>query len=92
MKKVVDKSILGQVWAVATYPGQQQDDPGSAENLLQKILISRGISDMAAMEKFLNPSIKEYMPNPSVLTDMDVAAKIITDSILNNEKIAIYGD
>lgn len=91
MRKVVDKSILGQVWMVATYSGED-DCPSSVDNLLQKILISRGITDMAAMEKFLNPSIKEYMPNPSVLCDMDNAASIIADSIINNEKIAIYGD
>ena len=91
MRKVVDKSILGQVWTVTTYPGEEEG-PSQADNLLQKILISRGITDMVAMEKFLNPSIREYMPNPSVLRDMDVAAKIITDSILAHEKIAIYGD
>lgn len=91
MRTVVDKSMLGQAWAMATYPGED-DSPSSVDNLLQKILISRGITDMAAMEKFLNPSIKEYMPNPSVLRDMDRAAEIIADCILNNEKIAVYGD
>lgn len=91
MRKVVEKSILGQVWAVATYPCDD-NSPSNADNLVQKILISRGVTDMAAMEKFLNPCIKDYMPNPSVMRDMDVAAKIIADSILNNDKIAIYGD
>lgn len=91
MRKVVEKSILGQVWAVATYPGDD-NSPSNADNLVQKILISRGVTDMAAMEKFLNPCIKDYMPNPSVMRDMDVGAKIIADSILNNDKIAIYGD
>ena len=91
MRKVVEKSILGQVWAVATYPGDD-NSPSNADNLVQKILISRGVTDMAAMEKFSNPCIKDYMPNPSVIRDIDVAAKIIADSILNNDKIAIYGD
>ena len=91
MRKIVEKSILGQVWAVAAYPGDD-NSPSNADNLVQKILISRGVTDMAAMEKFLNPCIKDYMPNPSVMRDMDVAAKIIADSILNNDKIAIYGD
>ena len=76
---------------MATYPGDD-NSPSNADNLVQKILISRGVTDMAAMEKFLNPCIKDYMPNPSVMRDMDVAAKIIADSILNNDKIAIYGD
>ncbi len=91
MRKVVDKSMLGQTWAVATYPGED-DAYSSVDNLLQNILISRGITDMAAMERFLNPSIKDYMPDPSVLHDMDKAVAIIADSLLNNEKIAIYGD
>jgi len=91
VRKVVDKSMLGQAWAVATYPGAD-DVPSSADNLLQKILISRGITDMAAMDKFLNPCVKDYMPNPSVLCDMDKAAAIIADSVLNGDKIAIYGD
>ena len=91
MRTVVDKSILGQVWTVATYPGEESSI-SRPDNLLQKILMSRGITDMAAMEQFLNPSIREYMPNPSVLCDMDAAAKIIADSILAGEKIAIYGD
>ena len=91
MRTVVEKSMLGHAWAVAEYPGTDFGS-GMADNLLQTILMARGIGDMAAMEKFLNPSIKEYMPNPSVLHDMDLAAKIIADSILNGEKIAIYGD
>lgn len=91
MRTVVDKSILGQVWTVATYPGEESSI-SRPDNLLQKILMSRGITDMAAMEQFLNPSIREYMPNPSVLCDMDAAAKIIADSIVVGEKIAIYGD
>ncbi len=83
--------MLGQAWAVATYPGADGYSD-SVDNLLQKILINRGITDMAAMEKFLNPYIKDYMPDPSVLTDIDKAAIVIADSILNNEKIAVYGD
>jgi len=91
VRTVVDKSMLGQVWTVATYPGEESSI-SRPDNLLQKILMSRGITDMAAMEQFLNPSIREYMPNPSVLCDMDAAAKIIADSISAGEKIAIYGD
>lgn len=91
MRKVVDKSILGRVWTVATYPGED-DGPCPTDNLLQKILISRGIADMAGMEKFLNPSVKEYMPNPSVLRDMDVGASVIADAVLAGDKIAVYGD
>ena len=91
MRKAVDKSVLGQAWAVATCPGDKEG-LCQADNLVQRILMTRGITDMASMEKFLNPSIKEYMPNPSVLHDMDIAARLIADAVLSHKKIAIYGD
>jgi len=83
--------MLGRAWMIEAYPDETDNNYGP-DNLLQKILISRGIADKAAQELFLNPSIKEYMPNPSVLRDMDTAANVIADAILNNDKIAIYGD
>ena len=85
MRKIVDKSMLGKAWVSV----HSDDDSG---DLLTNILAARGVHSDAEIEKFLNPSIKEYMPNPSVLADMDVAAKIIADAIVGREKIAIYGD
>lgn len=91
MRNIVDKSMLGKAWVVAAYLGEEES-LCQVDNLLERVLENRGICGEAAVEKFLNPCIKEYMPDPSCLADMDVAAKIIADSILNNEKIAIYGD
>lgn len=91
MRKVVDKSMLGQTWAVVTYP-DKDNSLNSADDLLHNILINRGITGDDEIERFLNPYIKNYMPDPSVLKDIDKAAGIITDSILKNEKIAVYGD
>ena len=83
--------MLGKVWKVADR--ESKNEPlCQEENFLQNILNNRGIFDAAAIEKFLNPCIKEYMPDPSLLKDMDKAAVVIADSILNHEKIAIYGD
>ena len=77
--------MLGKAWVAV-----RSDDDGG--DLLANILAARGVVTDAEKEKFLNPSIKEYMPDPSVLTDMDVAAKIIADAIVERHKIAIYGD
>ncbi len=88
MRKVVDKSMLGRAWMVAT----SNDGAAGLDNLIEKILTSRGVIGASAQEKFLNPSIKEYMPDPSVLMDMDNAARVIADSILRGDKIAVYGD
>lgn len=91
MRKIVEKSMLGKVWVVSDNYNQNRD-LNDTKNLIKNILQSRGIVAEDAAEKFLHPSIKEYMPDPSVLMDMDKAASIIADAICENKKIAIYGD
>lgn len=78
--------MLGKAW-VSAY-----DDICGTSDLLSRVLASRGVVSDADVEKFLSPSIKEYMPDPSVLKDMDVAASLIADAVQNHKKIAIYGD
>ena len=91
MRKIVEKSMLGKVWTVS-----DECDLGAdfcdTKNLVKNILASRGIVGDDAVDRFLHPSIKEYMPDPDVLKDMDKATSVIADSICNGEKIAIYGD
>ena len=91
MRKIVERSILGNVWAVSDDYNLNKDF-GDTENLIKNILNSRGIIGDVAVERFLHPSIKEYMPDPSLLKDMDRATTIIADAVCANEKIAIYGD
>ena len=79
--------MLGKAWVLA-----DGIDNVYSDDLVKKILAGRGISDEAEVKRFLNPSIKEYMPNPSVLTDVDAAARMIADAVQRREKIAIYGD
>lgn len=86
MRKIVDKSMLGKTWVLA------YDNIDNNDDLIQKILENRGVCGDDEIKKFLNPSIKEYMPNPSVITDMNKAANIIADAIVSKSKIAIYGD
>ena len=86
MKKIVEKSMLGQAWVLPTY---SDDNFPGADDLVLKILKARGVENA---DRFLNPSIKEYMPDPSVLYDMDNAARIIADAVVAGDKIAIYGD
>ena len=85
--RIVEKSMLGKAWVLA-----DGIDNVNSDDLVKKILAGRGISDEAEVKRFLNPSIKEYMPNPSVLTDVDAAARMIADAVQRREKIAIYGD
>ena len=91
MRKIVEKSMLGKVWAVSD-DYSQNIDLHDTENLVKNILMSRGIHGDIEIERFLHPSIREYMPDPFVLKDMDVATRIIADAVCEHKKIAIYGD
>ena len=61
-------------------------------DILVRVLINRGINDAESMQNFLYPKIKNLMPDPFLLKDMDKAAKRIARSIINKEKIVIYAD
>ena len=91
MRKIVEKSMLGKVWVVSDdyYRNSDSDD---AESLVKGILNSRGIIGDDNITRFLNPSIREYMPDPFVLKNMDVAVAVIADAVCAHDKIAIYGD
>ncbi len=85
--------MLGQAWMVPIYnDSDQTTECTSTDELIQRILTARGITDPGEIEKFLSPSIKEYMPDPFVLADARVAASVIADAVVRGDKIAIYGD
>ena len=91
MRNIVEKSMLGRAWAVSGDYNLNKD-LNDADILIKNILTSRGVVGDVAVERFIHPSIKEYMPDPSLLKDMDRATAIIADAICAKEKIAIYGD
>lgn len=89
-----DKSLGGNLWKIPAV------DERAVEQLVQKynlsyvvarVLALRGIS-AAEVPSFLEPKIQALMPNPSVLKDMEKAAKRIAQAVINKQKVAIIGD
>ncbi len=64
---------------------------GGVSDSLARILAGRGIT-YPAMNKFLNPRLRDFLPDPSILSDMDKAANLLADAIEAKKKIAIFGD
>ena len=59
--------------------------------LVAELLISRGQTiDSAA--QFLDPKLRDSMPDPFLLKDMRVAAERFCDALERGEKIAVFGD
>lgn len=59
--------------------------------VLARVLIGRGVS-LEEAARFLQPTLRQSLPDPSHLKDMDRAALRFTDAVLNKEKIGIFGD
>lgn len=59
--------------------------------IVARILVSRGIS-VDEVSSFLTPTLKQNLPNPFSLKDMEKAASRMAMSILAGEPIGIMGD
>lgn len=44
------------------------------------------------LDGLMDPTLKRHMPDPSVMADMDVAAKRVAAAVLKRESILIFGD
>ncbi|KQT57463.1 MULTISPECIES: single-stranded-DNA-specific exonuclease RecJ [unclassified Aureimonas] len=60
-------------------------------DILARVLSARGIAPPDAL-RFLAPTIRDLMPDPSSLTDMDAAAARLADAVERREPVAIFGD
>ncbi|ALN73180.1 single-stranded-DNA-specific exonuclease RecJ [Aureimonas sp. AU20] len=59
--------------------------------MVARVLAARDV-DAEGAARFLDPTLRDLMPDPSTLTDMDRAAERIADAIARREKVAIFGD
>lgn len=59
--------------------------------LVATIIANKGLEKKEEIEKFLNPTRKDFY-DPYLMPDMDIAVNRILKAIADNEKIIIYGD
>ena len=88
------KSVKGTYWS------EKDIDLDNVESLVNqfdieylnaKVLTGRGIN-IRNFNNFLNSKIKNNLPNPSILLDLDMSTDLIVDFIFNKRKIGILGD
>lgn len=60
-------------------------------DIVARVLTSRGIG-LDEAERFLDPTLKDLLPDPSRFVDMDAAAVRIADAIVGGEKIVLFAD
>jgi len=90
----VESSLGGKRWV------QRPVDDRAALMLSQRlnlsevvgrVIASRGVT-LENAKSYLSPTLRQDLPDPSRLTDMDIAAERITSAIMQGEKIGIFGD
>ncbi len=82
----VEQSINGQPWRFRRDGG---DELGI--DLIDQLLLARGV-DRLDLARHRNPTLRDFLPDPSVFADMDQAARRLADAVEANETIAIFGD
>ncbi|PZV36328.1 single-stranded-DNA-specific exonuclease RecJ [Mesorhizobium kowhaii] len=60
-------------------------------DIVARVLAARGVT-AEQTERFLDPTIRDLLPDPASLTDMDKAAARIAAAVVAREKVAIFGD
>ena len=60
-------------------------------DLVTQLLLSRGV-EPHDVERHRNPSLRAFLPDPSALRDMDLAAERLAQAVLSGETMTVYGD
>ncbi len=95
----VRRSILGQPWRWRGGSAHGQDAPGDdgidrgfvPDALVDRLLMARGCARDALASHRL-PTLRGFMPDPSLFRDMDRAAGRLADAVEGGEAVAIFGD
>jgi len=90
----VERSFLGKRWE------ERLGDPRAALMLSQRfnlpevvgrVLAARGVGPDEA-ERFLEPRLRDLLPDPARLKDMDSAVERLAAAVMGGEGIAVFGD
>jgi single-stranded-DNA-specific exonuclease len=87
----VHRSILGQPWRWRGLAADTRDPGFAPDDLVTQLLMTRGCA-REDVELHRAPSIRGFMPDPSIFRDMDKAAERLADAIERQEQVAVFGD
>lgn len=87
----VQRSILGQTWQWRGNRADAGDPDFRPDDLVTQLLLARGVA-RDDLERHRTPTLRGFMPDPSIFRDMDVAAERLADAVQSGEKLTVYGD
>ena len=87
-------SVSGQNWRLKKYNQEELlfiKDNFLLDEITSKLLSIRKIKK-EDIKSFLSPSIKNFLPNPNILIDMEKTTLRASIAIENKEKVGVFGD
>lgn len=92
----VERSALGRTWrsrcdARAEALALAHAQAHGLSDALARVLAGRNVP-LEGAPAFLEPRLRDLMPDPYVLRDMETAARRLADAIRRRERVAIFGD
>lgn len=90
----VEQSLNGRAWQSPKVDEQVVASLNRTLGLpdaVARILAGRGFAAETA-EPFLNPKLRDLMPDPSKLAGMDEAVSRLIEAIEGDQKVAVFGD
>ena len=83
----VATSLLGQPWRWRRSSGGDDLDVP----LIEQLLLARGV-ETADLQRHRQPTIRAFLPDPSVFKDMDKAAARLADAVERKQAVTVFGD
>lgn len=83
----ITRSILGQPWHWRRTSAENL----APDDLVTQLLLARGVV-RDDLERHRAPTLRGFMPDPSLFRDMDAAAARLANAVQNQEAVTIFGD
>jgi single-stranded-DNA-specific exonuclease len=87
----VSRSILGQPWRWRGAAADAHDEGFQPDDLIDQLLMARGVV-REELERHRVPTLRGFMPDPSLFRDMDKAAERLADAVEAGEAVTVFGD
>ena len=90
----VERSLTGKRWETSPADdrtAQALSQRHGLSDVVSRVLVARGVA-IETVESFLNPSLRDLLPDPAVLQDMEKAAARLAEAVRSRQTIGIFGD
>jgi single-stranded-DNA-specific exonuclease len=88
----IARSLSGRAWH---WRGGNMDlaegGGGAMDDIVTQLLLSRGV-ERADLARHRAPTLREFLPDPSLFNDMEAAAERLAQAVLTGETVTVFGD